>query len=162
MIPDDNRRLLMLKEIPYGNLDHATGIGGMAIHWAVPTGISLSITAVPDDQKSTFIGSWSAITMTHEDPVSPAPSVTYSIAIGGIHSTLYSVTGNWLNYDGANWTTSSWTPTITINVVDLNGGMFAETFTLGFTRVPKAPTVVWTELPWHPDTQMPISPYGDK
>jgi hypothetical protein len=41
----------MLKEIPWGNLDHATGIGGMVIRWALPTGINLSLYQVPDDQR---------------------------------------------------------------------------------------------------------------
>jgi hypothetical protein len=77
-------------------------------------------------------------------------------------SILYSVTGNQLNYVGTLITPGIWSPVISITVVDSNGGTFTGPFTLGFTRVPKPPTMVWTEFPTHPDLQTPAIGPGDK
>lgn len=152
----------MLKEIPWGNLDHATGIGGMVIRWALPNGINLSLSQVPDDQRWINLGSWSAITTVHEDTGLPAPTVSYSI-VPSTNSNLYSVTGNWLNYVGTNMVPPGiWSVVISINVVDSSGGEYNFAFTLGFTRVPKPPTMVWIENPSHPDLQTPAAGPGDK
>lgn len=80
----------------------------------------------------------------------------------GTNSNLYSVTGNWLNYVGTNMTPGIWSAVISITVVDSGGGTYSDPFTLGFTRVPKPPTMVWMQHPTHPDLQTPAAGPGDK
>jgi hypothetical protein len=152
VIPDYDRRLLLLKEIPWGVLDPGRGIGGTVIHWAVPKDITLGTTQVPDDQKSSFC-LLSNITMTHEDTINPY-TVTYSI-LPGAFASLYQISGNWIEYVGAHWDNTKWNPVIEIRVVDNYGGTFTKSFTLGFARVPKPMSLSFIESTTHPDSQTP-------